>query len=155
PNISLRLPVVEALARGTSKSLEVHLMIADPDRYLGAFATAGAHTLIVHQENTLHLHRTLSEIKRLGKKAGVALNPATPVRTLDEILTELDLVLVMTVNPGFGGQRFLPSMLTKIHRVRRLLARRNPRCELEVDGGIDRLTAPLTVAAGATVLVAG
>jgi ribulose-phosphate 3-epimerase len=118
-------------------------------------SNAGAHALIVHQENTLHLHRTLSEIRRLGSKAGVALNPATPVRALDEIVTELDLVLVMTVNPGFGGQRFLASMLTKIHRVRRLLERRNPRCELQVDGGINRQTAPLTVAAGATVLVAG
>ena len=155
PNISLGLPVVEALGRGTSKPLEVHLMIADPDRYLEAFASAGASALIVHQESTLHLHRTVDVIKRLGKKAGVALNPATPIRTLEEIVTVLDLVLVMTVNPGFGGQRFIPSILPKIQRVHRLLVRRNPRCELEVDGGIDRQTAPLTVAAGATVLVAG
>ena len=155
PNISLGIPLVEAVQRGTSLPLEAHLMIEEPERYVEAFVKAGADTLIVHQENSPHLHRTVQLMHGLGIKAGVAINPATPETTLDAIVEDIDLVLVMTVNPGFGGQAFIPRVLRKIKRVRQLLDDRNPRCELEVDGGIDPETAPDVVQAGATVLVAG
>ena len=136
PNISLGIPVVRAMRRGTLLSLEAHLMIAEPDRYIEAFLEAGADVLIVHQENSVHLDRSVQRIKSLGKKAGVALNPSTPAETLEEILETLDLILVMTVNPGFGGQHFIEYTLKKIRQVRQLLDHRNPRCGLEVDGGI-------------------
>jgi ribulose-phosphate 3-epimerase len=155
PNISLGLPVMEAMRRATTLPLEAHLMIVEPERYAEAFAKAGADTLIVHQENSPHLDRTIQLVKGLGKRAGVALNPSTPAPTLDEVIEALDLVLVMTVNPGFGGQRFIERALKKVAEVRRLLDARNPGCDLEVDGGIDARTAPRVVAAGARVLVAG
>ena len=155
PNISLGVPVLRAIRPVTRLHLEAHLMIEQPDRFLTAFVEAGADTVIVHQENGTHLHRTLQEIRRLGARAGVAINPATPAESLREILGETDLVLVMTVNPGFGGQDFLHSTLPKIRRVAEMLRARNPSCELEVDGGIDVATAPQAVAAGANVLVAG
>jgi ribulose-phosphate 3-epimerase len=155
PNISLGLPIVEAVRRATSLPLEAHLMIDRPERYLEVFAKAGADNLIVHQEASLHLDRTVQGIKHLGKKAGVALNPATPADVLKEIMTELDVVLVMTVNPGFGGQQFIARILNKIHQIRQQLDHCNAHCELEVDGGIDPQTAPLAVKAGASVLVAG
>lgn len=155
PNISIGLPVVRSLRAVTRLPLETHLMIADAPRYLAAFAEAGSDTLIVHQEIIPHLHRAVQQIKQLGRRAGVAINPATPVGVLEEILEELDLLLVMTVNPGFGGQDFIPSTLPKIRRARQLLDARRLACELEVDGGIEPDTAPRAVAAGATVLVAG
>lgn len=155
PNISIGLPVVRSLRMVTRLPLETHLMIADAPRYLAAFAEAGSDTLIVHQEAIPHLHRAVQQIKQLGRRAGVAINPATPVGLLEELLEELDLLLVMTVNPGFGGQEFIPSTLPKIRRARQLLDARRLACELEVDGGIEPDTAPRAVAAGATVLVAG
>jgi ribulose-phosphate 3-epimerase len=155
PNISLGVPVVEAMRRATARPIETHLMIEEPDRYLDTFAKAGADIVIVHQEAAPHLHRSIQHIKQLGKRAGVALNPATPVGALDETLEALDLLLIMTVNPGFGGQRFIDEMRGKIGRARALIDARRPACELEVDGGIDAKTAPLAVEAGARVLVAG
>ncbi len=155
PNISLGIPIVEAVRQGTSRPLEAHLMIGQPERYVEAFANAGSDIIIVHQESSPHLHRTIQLIKQLGKKAGVALNPSTPANTLEDIIEQVDLVLVMTVNPGFGGQSFIQSMLGKIRKVRQLLQERHPACELEVDGGINLHTAPLVVEAGADVLVAG
>lgn len=155
PNISFGPVVLRALRRISRLPLEAHLMIVEPERYLGDFAQAGAATIIVHQEATPHLHRTLSRIKELGARAGVALNPATPLSALQEVFTYVDLILIMTVNPGFGGQDFIASMLSKIERARKRLDERGPACELEVDGGIDVRTAPQAVAAGANVLVAG
>ena len=155
PNITFGPAVVRWLRPVTSIPLEVHLMISEPDRYLAAFAEAGADTLIVHQEGAIHLNRTVQEIHRLGLRAGVAINPATPASVLEEILPDLELVLVMTVNPGFGGQEFLAGMLPKIRRVRRMIEEARTDCELEVDGGIEPHTAPLVVEAGARVLVAG
>lgn len=155
PNITIGPPVVRSLRRVTRLPLETHLMIEEADRYLEPFVEAGADTIIVHQEAVPHLHRTIQRIKQLGRRAGVALNPSTPAGTLEEILPDLDLVLVMTVNPGFGGQRFIAGTVPKIRRVRQLIDRLQPRCELEVDGGIDPATAPMVVEAGARVLVAG
>jgi ribulose-phosphate 3-epimerase len=155
PNITIGPVVVRSLRPTTQLALETHLMIENPDSYLDAFAEAGADTITVHQEGGVHLHRTIQRIKALGKRAGVAINPATPAETLEEILPDLDLVLVMTVNPGFGGQAFIASTLPKIRRVRQMIDRLQPRCELEVDGGIDAKTAPVVVEAGARVLVAG
>jgi ribulose-phosphate 3-epimerase len=155
PNITIGLPVVRSLRPVTRLPLEVHLMIENPDRYLEAFAEAGADSLLVHQEGAVNLHRTVQHIQALGKKAGVVINPATPAWVLEEILTDVNLVLVMTVNPGFGGQQFIPTTLPKIRRVREMIDRIRPGCELEVDGGIEPHTAPLAVEAGADVLVAG
>ncbi len=155
PNITIGPPVVRSLRRVTRLPLEAHLMIEEPDRYLESFVEAGADTIIVHQEAVPHLHRTIQRIKQLGRRAGVALNPSTPPGTLEEILPDLDLVLIMTVNPGFGGQKFIAGTVPKIRRVRQLIDRLQPRCELEVDGGIDPATAPTVVQAGARVLVAG
>jgi ribulose-phosphate 3-epimerase len=155
PNITIGPPVVVSLRPITRLPLETHLMIEEPDRYLDAFAGAGADTLIVHQEGAVHLHRTVQRIKALGKRAGVAINPATPAPVLEEILPDLDLVLVMTVNPGFGGQAFIQNTLHKIRLVRQTIDLFQPTCELEVDGGIDADTAPHVVEAGARVLVAG
>jgi ribulose-phosphate 3-epimerase len=155
PNISIGVPVVKSLRAVTRLALETHLMIDNPDAYLEAFAAAGSDTLIVHVEGNANLHRTVHEIRRLGRKAGVAINPATPAAALAEILPDLDLVLVMTVNPGFGGQRFIESTLPKIAHVRQTIDQRGLACELEIDGGVDPATAPRGVAAGATVLVAG
>jgi ribulose-phosphate 3-epimerase len=155
PNISFGLPVAAALRRATDLPLEAHLMIVQPEHYLEAFARAGATTLIVHQEACVHLDRTLHQIKELGLQAGVALNPATPLVTIEEVVPLADLLLIMTVNPGFGGQSFIPAMLDKIARARALLAARNPLGELEVDGGVDLRTIGPAHAAGAQVFVAG
>jgi ribulose-phosphate 3-epimerase len=155
PNITIGPPVVKSLRPVTRLPLEVHLMIENPDLYLEAFAEAGADSLLVHQEGAVNLHRTVQHIKALGKKAGVVINPATPAWVLEEILLDVNLVLVMTVNPGFGGQQFIHSTLPKIRRVREMIDRARPSCELEVDGGIEAHTAPLAVEAGAGVLVAG
>ena len=155
PNISVGIPVVKAIRRLTRLPLDVHLMIVEPERYVDAFADAGADCISVHQEAAPHLHRTVEHIRGLGKLAGVVINPATPAGVLEEIIPDVDLVLVMTVNPGFGGQEFIAGMLPKIGRVRAMIDANNPRCELEVDGGIDVDTAPPVVAAGARVLVAG
>ncbi|MEX2173626.1 MAG: ribulose-phosphate 3-epimerase [Pirellulaceae bacterium] len=155
PNISIGLPIVKSLRPVTKLPLETHLMIENPDQFLEAFAAAGSDTLIVHWEGNANLHRTIGHIKSLGKKAGVTINPATPADVLAEILPEVDLVLVMTVNPGFGGQSFLQGMLSKIRRVRDMIEQVNPDIELEIDGGVDATTAPLGVRAGANVLVAG
>jgi len=155
PNITMGPLVVEALKRATALPLEVHLMIREPERHLEAFARAGAASLIVHVETCPHLHRTAQRIKELDLGAGVALNPGTPARSLHEVLPDLDLALVMTVNPGFGGQAFIDSMLDKVAKVRGWIETRGLDCELEVDGGIDSHTAPCAVDAGADVLVAG
>ena len=155
PNITIGPLVIRALRRVTRLPLEAHLMITEPDRYLEAFAEAGADGLTVHVEGAIHLHRTLESIVKLGRRVGLALNPATPAAVLEEVLSELDLVLVMTVDPGFGGQNFIASTVPKIRRIRELIDRVRPACELEVDGGIHPATAPLVVEAGARVLVAG
>jgi len=155
PNITFGPVIVRWLKPVCPVPVEVHLMIAEPDRYLDAFAEAGADTLIVHQEGAIHLNRTVQAIHGLGKRAGVAINPATPASLLEEILPDLDLVLVMTVNPGFGGQEFLASTLPKIERVRRMIDQVRAGCELEVDGGIEPHNVHLVVEAGARVLVAG
>ncbi len=155
PNLSMGLPLVEAVRRGTRLPVEVHLMIDRPERYVPDFSRAGSDRIIVHQEATRHLHRTVHQVKELERKVSVALNPATPLGTLDEVLVELDSVLVMTVNPGFGGQRFIVSMLDKIRRLRATLDERHPDCEIEVDGGVDERTAPRAAEAGADALVAG
>jgi ribulose-phosphate 3-epimerase len=155
PNITIGPLVVEALRKVTDKPLDVHLMIENPDLYISEFARAGADIITVHQEAVPHLHRTVQLIKSLGIKAGVSLNPATPVDTLDIILGELDLVLVMSVNPGFGGQAFIPSALDKIRALRQRITQRGLTTELEVDGGIKIDNIRAVVAAGADVLVAG
>jgi ribulose-phosphate 3-epimerase len=155
PNITIGPVVVQRLRPVTRLPLEAHLMIEEPDRFIQAFADAGADTIVVHQEGSVHLHRTVQAIKALARRAGVAINPATPAGAIEEILPDVDLVLVMTVNPGFGGQAFIASTLPKIRRVRQMIDRVQPACELEVDGGIDATTAPIVVEAGARVLVAG
>ena len=155
PNISIGVPVVKSLRPVTRLPLETHLMIENPDRYLDAFAHAGSDSLLVHWEGNANLHRTIEHIKSLGKKAGVTINPATPAEVIGEILPAVDLVLVMTVNPGFGGQSFMHDVLPKIRQVREMIDRVNPAIELEIDGGVDPVTAPLGVRAGANVLVAG
>jgi ribulose-phosphate 3-epimerase len=146
---------VKSLRPVTRLPLETHLMIENPDRYLEAFAAAGSDTLIVHWEGNANLHRTIQHIHSLGKKAGVTINPATPAEVLGEILPDVDLALVMTVNPGFGGQSFIHAVLPKIHQVCEMIEKVNPKIELEIDGGVDATTAPLGVQAGANVLVAG
>lgn len=155
PNITVGPMVVEAIRRATSLPLEAHLMIVEPERYIADFAQAGADYIIVHQEVSPHLHRTVEQIKQLGKRAGVAINPATPLASLQEILNDIDLVLCMTVDPGFGGQQFISGVLEKITRLRAMIEQHNAHCDLEVDGGIHVETAPLVVNAGANVLVAG
>jgi len=156
PNITIGPPVVKALKRVATKPLDVHLMISDPDRYIEAFAAAGAAMLSVHVEVLPHLHRTVQAIKALGVKAGVVLNPSTPVVALEEIAGDVDFVLVMSVNPGFGGQTFIARSESKVAAVRELLDRSgNAAAPIEIDGGIDLQTAPRVVAAGARILVAG
>jgi len=155
PNISMGAPVVKSLRPKTSLSLETHLMITDPDFFFEEFAEAGSDSFIVHWEGNNNLHRTVQRVKSLGKRVGLAINPATPASVLEEILPDLDLMLVMTVNPGFGHQHFIHSTLPKIERVRQMIDERKLDCELELDGGIDATTAPLGVGAGADVLVAG
>jgi len=155
PNITFGPLVVRALRPLTRLVLEVHLMVTPPEDFIEQFAEAGADTLIVHQESTPHLHRCVQRIHALGKKAGVAINPSTPAAMLSEVLGDVDMVLVMTVNPGFGGQDFIPETLSKIREVRSAISARSLNCELEVDGGVHEQTAPLVVEAGANVLVAG
>ncbi|HEX2172778.1 MAG TPA: ribulose-phosphate 3-epimerase [Dehalococcoidia bacterium] len=155
PNLTIGPVVVEWIRQVTDRPLDVHLMLAEPDRYLEEFARAGADILTVHQEATPHLDRTVQAIHGLGKRAGVSLNPATPVELLADVVAEVDLVLIMTVNPGFGGQRFIERLVPKIARARRLIDEHGSRAELEVDGGIGIGTASAVVRAGADVLVAG
>jgi ribulose-phosphate 3-epimerase len=155
PNISLGAVVVASLRKVTRLPLEIHLMIFNPDQFLEEFCGAGSDSFLVHWEGNVNLHRTVQHIKGAGKRAGVVINPATPAAMLEEILPDVDQVLVMTVNPGFGHQHFLPSTLSKIRRVRQMIEQIKPKCDLEVDGGIDQETAPLAVSAGANVLVAG
>ena len=155
PNITIGPPVLKSLARVARVPIDVHLMIEDPDRFVEAFVDAGAASVTVHAEAAVHLHRTVHLIKSLGAKAGVALNPATPVHALDDIAGDVDYVLVMTVNPGFGGQTFIPRSESKVRAVRELLRRAGSDAPIEVDGGIDVDTAPRIVAAGADILVAG
>jgi ribulose-phosphate 3-epimerase len=155
PNLTIGAPVVASIRPWTKLPLDVHLMIEAPERQIKHFADAGADIITVHIETCSHIHQVVQMIKGLGVKAGVSLNPATPLDMLDEILPELDLVLVMTVNPGFGGQTFIKGMLDKIARLRAALDRRGLTAELEVDGGISAETAPGVVKAGARVLVAG
>lgn len=155
PNLTIGPLVVEAVRKVTALPLDVHLMIENPDRYIADFAQAGADIITVHQEAVPHLHRTVQLIKGLGKRAGVSINPATPATTLDVILDDLDLVLVMTVNPGFGGQGFIASGLAKIAALRREIARRGLAVELEVDGGVKTDNIDRIAAAGADVFVAG
>jgi len=155
PNLSMGAPIVQSLRRVTHLPLEIHLMISDPDFFLDEFVEAGSDSFLVHWEGNANLHRTIQRIKALGKRAGVVINPATPAAVLEEILQDVEQVLIMTVNPGFGHQHFLPTTLPKIRRVRQMIEQFKSGCDVEVDGGIDAETAPLAVAAGANVLVAG
>jgi ribulose-phosphate 3-epimerase len=155
PNISMGAPIVKSLRPVTQRPIETHLMITDPDFFLDDFAKAGSDTILVHWEGNDNLHRTVQRITALGKRAGVVINPATPAAVLEEILPDVEQVLVMTVNPGFGNQHFIRTTLPKIRRIRQMIDAVKPGCDLEVDGGIDATTAPLAVAAGANVLVAG
>jgi ribulose-phosphate 3-epimerase len=150
PNLTIGPVVVSAVRRATQLPLDVHLMIVEPEKYIEDFARAGADIITVHVEACVHLHRTIQQIKSLGKKAGVSLNPHTPVSMLEHVLTDIDLVLIMSVNPGFGGQSFIPSALDKIRALRRVSS-----VDIEVDGGVNAKTASLVVAAGANILVAG
>ena len=154
PNLTIGPLIVGAIRPITSLPLDVHLMIETPERSVGAFARAGADIITVQWEACPHLHRVIQAIKGRGVKAGVALNPATPVHSLVDILPDLDLVLVMSVNPGFGGQTFIPNTIRKLHALRQMMGEQAARCEVEVDGGINVETAPAVVAAGAEVLVA-
>jgi ribulose-phosphate 3-epimerase len=155
PNITIGPLIVEAIRPVTKLPLDVHLMIEDPDQYIEAFAKAGADYITVHVEATRHLHRTLHLIKSFGVKAGVVLNPATPVETIQHIIADIDMVLLMSVNPGFGGQKFIPEVLPKIKKVKELAAEKGAAIEIEIDGGVNPETAKLCIEAGATVLVAG
>jgi ribulose-phosphate 3-epimerase len=155
PNLSMGPEVVQALRRVTRLPLETHLMILNPDLFIDAFLDAGADALMVHWEGNNDLSRTLRQIKARKKSVGVAINPATPAAVLEEVLPEIDQVLVMTVNPGFGHQHFIQATLAKVKRVRQMIEQSKRACQIEVDGGIDPQTAPLAVAAGADVLVAG
>ena len=155
PNLTIGPAVIKALRPHSAKPFDVHLMIEPVDPYLEAFAAAGADIITFHPEAGPHAHRTVQAIKALGKQAGVALNPGTPAKMLDYLIDEVDLVLVMSVNPGFGGQSFITSQLKKIEAVRKMIDKSGRMIRLEVDGGVDAVTAPLCVAAGADVLVAG
>jgi ribulose-phosphate 3-epimerase len=155
PNISMGAPIVQSLRKLTALPLETHLMISDPDFFLDEFIDAGSDSFLVHWEGNNNLHRTLQRIKASGKRVGVVINPGTPASVLEEVLAQVDQVLVMTVNPGFGGQHFLYTTLPKVKRVRQMIDTINPACDLELDGGIDAETAAMGVAAGANVLVAG
>jgi len=155
PNISFGIPIVEHVRTIAQKPLDVHLMITNPDKYLKAFADAGASYLTVHYETCPHLHRTVSYIKELGLKASVCLNPHTPVSFLTDIISEVDMVLLMSVNPGFGGQKFITHTIDKVKKLRSLIDGKNPGCLIEVDGGINYETGKALLQAGANVLVAG
>ena len=155
PNITIGAPVVAALKRVTKLPLDVHLMITDPDRYLEVFASAGASIITVHSEAVTHLHRTLSRIRQLGAKSGVAINPATPINHVQEVAGEFDVLLIMSVNPGFGGQSFIPRSVAKVAAAKAMLASAGSAADIEVDGGVDLTNAGALAGAGATMLVAG
>ena len=155
PNITIGPPVVRAIKRIATRPLDVHLMIQDPDRYIDDFAEAGASMISVHVEVLPHLHRTIGYIKKLGVKAGAVINPSTPVHSLEDVAADLDFVLVMSVNPGFGGQSFIPHSLDKVRRLKALLTAAGSAAHIEIDGGIDSANVADVVAAGATILVAG
>ncbi|MDG1842151.1 MAG: ribulose-phosphate 3-epimerase [Crocinitomicaceae bacterium] len=155
PNISYGLPVLKAMTKHATKPMDVHLMIQNPDAYLSSFKDAGAHFLTVHYEACVHLHRTIQAIQHLEMKAGVALNPHTPVSLLEEVIDQLDLVLIMSVNPGFGGQKFIDSSCKKVEKVKELIVKNNSKCLIEVDGGVNLETGAALSNAGADILVAG
>lgn len=155
PNISFGIPVTEAIHKHAQKPLDVHLMIVNPELYLESFVKAGAAVLTVHVEACTHLHRTLQEIKRLGIRAGVALNPHTPIETLSEVLGEVDLVCVMSVNPGFGGQKFIEHSYAKVSNLKEMILKKGSKARIEVDGGVTDQNARRLVEAGADILVAG
>lgn len=156
PNLTIGPPVVKALRNVTDKPLDVHLMIVEPEKWIDAFVKAGADIITIHQEATVHLQRTLQQIRQAGAKAGVSLNPATPEETLKYVLNDVDVVLVMSVNPGFGGQAFLPNQIEKVQRIRKMLDEAgNADCIIEVDGGVNPKNAEALGAAGARALVAG
>jgi len=155
PNITMGPLVVNAVRHCTTLPIEAHLMISNPEQYIEEFAKAGADVIIVHQEATPHLHRIIQQIKAAGKMAGIALTPSTPIIMLEDILTMLDMALIMTVNPGFGGQKFIPETLPKIRRLREVIDLQELHCDIEVDGGINETIVPLVVQAGANLLVAG
>jgi len=155
PNISFGIPVTEAINKHATKPLDVHLMIVDPDRYLAAFQKAGAHIISVHLEACDHLHRTLQAIKGLGCKAGVAINPHTPISLLEDVIHDIDLVCVMSVNPGFGSQKFIERTYEKVSQLKSLIYKRGTSTLIEIDGGVNLKNAPMLIAEGADVLVAG
>ncbi|WP_026574841.1 ribulose-phosphate 3-epimerase [Bacillus sp. UNC438CL73TsuS30] len=155
PNITIGPLIVEAIRPVTKLPLDVHLMIENPDQYIETFVKAGADIITVHVEACRHLHRTIHHIKSLGIKAGVVLNPATPVETIQHIIADVDMVLLMSVNPGFGGQKFIPEVLPKIKKVKELAEQKGQELEIEIDGGVNPETAKLCIEAGANVLVAG
>jgi len=155
PNISFGFPVIEAIKKHAKKPLDVHLMIQNPDQYIAEFKKAGADILTVHYESCTHLHRTIQSIKEAGMKAGVALNPHTPVALLEDVIQELDLVLIMSVNPGYGGQKFIQNALVKVRQVKELISSKGSKALIEVDGGVNGQTAAELLKAGADVLVAG
>lgn len=155
PNISFGMPVLKAMAQHAKKPLDVHLMIVDPDRYIQTFADLGAAVLTVHAEACTHLHRTVQAIKSTGMKAGVALNPHTPISVVEEVISDLDLICVMSVNPGFGGQQFIENTYDKVRRLRELANTKNAEVMIEIDGGVTSKNAAALVQAGADVLVAG
>ena len=155
PNISFGFPVIKFIKKHAKKPLDVHLMIVDPDRYIEDFQKAGADLLTVHYEACHHLHRTVQNIKSKGMKAGVSLNPHTPVHLLKDVIADLDLVLIMSVNPGFGGQKFIPNTIDKIKELKELMIQKNSNALIEVDGGVDNSNAKILIDAGCDVLVAG
>mgnify|MGYP003666729308 FL=1 len=155
PNISFGMPVLKAISKHATKTIDVHLMIVDPDRYIQTFADLGANVLTVHYEACTHLHRTIQAIKAAGMKAGVALNPHTPVAVLEDVIADLDLVCIMSVNPGFGGQSFIENTYKKVSQLKHLIDFSDATCQIEIDGGVTNKNANQLVEAGADVLVAG
>ncbi len=155
PNISFGTPVIAAIRKATDKILDVHLMIEEPEKYTPLFNEIGANILTVHAEACSHLHRNIQQIKSLGMKAGVALNPHTPLSSIEEVLQDIDVVCIMTVNPGFGGQKFIPSMLSKIERLKKMILTNGYNTQIEIDGGVTLENAPAILSAGADILVAG
>ncbi|GGG95707.1 ribulose-phosphate 3-epimerase [Polaribacter pacificus] len=155
PNISFGMPVLKAIAKHANKTIDVHLMIVDPDRYIKTFADLGANILTVHYEACTHLHRTIQAIKAAGMKAGVALNPHTPIAVLEDVIADLDLVCIMSVNPGFGGQSFIENTYKKVRQLKHLIEFSKSDCQIEIDGGVTNKNAAALTEAGADVLVAG
>ena len=155
PNISVGFPVIASISRVAEKPLDVHMMVVDPGRFVGAVRDAGAHLMNVHYEACTHLNRVIASIHEAGMKAGVTLNPATPVGMLEDIIGDVDMVLLMSVNPGFGGQKFIPGTIAKVRRLHELIALSGSQALIEIDGGVDLNTAPALIVAGADILVAG